>query len=564
MQQTGDALTQIVVPIQPKRRASTGKWLTYLSGTAISSLWLLGLTGSLAPAQTPRDIELQVGVVQRFGAKPNDELTLKARWGDRLTLNFNSNGEPVSVKASEVKLEIQMEPLPSKGVDERLVLGTYRSFESAEETATQWRAKGIEVEIAQPRRWQVWAKRDAYSSPLVRRLLLQSLQAQGDKKAYLETNIVEQAPAPTWTVSGKRYSAPQLEITAGTGRIQFKEGKDKKSERLYPGILRLQPNAYGTYTLVNQVPLETYLRGVVPHEIGGEAPYASVEAQAILARTYVLRNLRRFATDGYQICANTNCQVYKGLTGTWADADRAVAATAGKVLTYKNELVDALYYSTSGGVTAPFSDIWHGPERPYLQTVIDAPTSNVWDLSGQSLENEENFRRFISLKKGFNEEGKELFRWREESSLENMNKDLRRYLEDKKHPLANFKTIQQIQVVQRSRSGRALNMTVQTDAGTVELEKDEILRAFYAPLSTLFYVEPVYKKDSKDSKDSKSLKGYAFVGGGFGHGVGMSQIGSYKLAKMGWPSERILSFYYPGTQILPLSDSITFWRDPQF
>jgi SpoIID/LytB domain protein len=560
MQQTGDALTQIVVPTQPKRRAGTGKWLSYKSGTAIASLWLLGLTGSQAPAQTPQDRELQVGVVQWFGEKPNDELTLKAASGDRLTLNFNSNGEPVSVKASEVKLEIQMQPLPSPAVDERLVLGTYRSFESAEETANQWRSKGIEVEIAQPRRWQVWAKRDAYSSPLVRRLLLQSLQAQGDKKAYLETNILQQVPAPTWVVSGKRYSAPQVEITAGTGAIQFKQGKDKKSERLYPGTLRLQPNAYGTYTLVNQVPLETYLRGVVPHEIEGEAPYASVEAQAILARTYVLRNLRRFATDGYQICANTNCQVYKGLTGTWADADRAISATAGKVLTYKNELVDALYYSTSGGITAPFSDIWPGAERPYLQTVLDAP-GNVWDLSSQSLDSEDNFRRFISLKKGFNEEGKELFRWREESSLENMNKDLRRYLEDKKHPLANFKTIQQLQVVQRSRSGRALKMTVETDAGVVELEKDEILRAFYAPLSTLFYVEPVYKKDSKDSK---SLKGYAFIGGGFGHGVGMSQTGSYKLAKMGWSSQRILSFYYPGTQIQPLSDSIAFWRDPQF
>jgi len=68
----------------------------------------------------------------------------------------------------------------------------------------------------------------------------------------------------------------------------------KMTGRLYAGRMRLQPNAHGTYTLVNEVPLETYLRGVVPHEIGASAPYVAVEAQAIIARTHALRNLRRF------------------------------------------------------------------------------------------------------------------------------------------------------------------------------------------------------------------------------------------------------------------------------
>ena len=74
--------------------------------------------------------------------------------------------------------------------------------------------------------------------------------------------------------------------------------KSEKPEnaRLYAGQLNLQPNAYGTYTLVNKVPLETYLRGVVPYEIGTNAPKAAMEAQAIIARTYALRNLRRFAS----------------------------------------------------------------------------------------------------------------------------------------------------------------------------------------------------------------------------------------------------------------------------
>jgi SpoIID/LytB domain protein len=69
----------------------------------------------------------------------------------------------------------------------------------------------------------------------------------------------------------------------------------------------------------------------------------------------------------------------------------------------------------------------------------------------------------------------------------------------------------------------------------------------------LFYLDPIYNPD-------KTLNGYAFVGGGFGHGVGMSQTGSYNLANLGWSSDRILSFYFPGAQVVPLNDGITFWR----
>jgi peptidoglycan hydrolase-like amidase len=62
---------------------------------------------------------------------------------------------------------------------------------------------------------------------------------------------------------------------------------------------------------------------------------------------------------------------------------------------------------------------------------------------------------------------------------------------------------------------------------------------------------------------NKTLQGYAFIGGGFGHGVGLSQYGSYNLAKIGWSGEQILSFYYPGAKIEPLTDSIVFWQDPK-
>jgi SpoIID/LytB domain protein len=224
------------------------------------------------------------------------------------------------------------------------------------------------------------------------------------------------------------------------------------------------------------------------------------------------------------------------------------------VLTYQNELIDAVYSSTNGGITAPFQDVWQGAGRPYLQARIDS-VGAPWNLAANSLANEVNFRRFIQQRQGFNEVGSERFRWRYTSSLSAMNQYLRQYLVAQKSPYAAFKTIQRLDIVARSPAGRVQKMVVTTDVGSFEINKDNILIAFYPPISTLFYIEPIYNAQ-------RQLDGYAFVGGGFGHGVGLSQTGSYYLGQLGWTSDRILSFYYPGTQLQPINSGLTFWRDP--
>lgn len=224
-------------------------------------------------------------------------------------------------------------------------------------------------------------------------------------------------------------------------------------------------------------------------------------------------------------------------------------------MTYQNELVDALYSSTTGGVTATFDEIWNGADRPYLQTIIDSPQP-VWDLSEFPLTDETNLRRFLKLKQGFNEtRHSRVFRWHKTSSIKDLNRDLRNYLTKTRHPLADFRTIQWMNIEKRSPSGRILTLTIQTDRGKVQLHKNDVRSAFEAPISTLFYLEPVYEERER-------LKAYDFIGGGFGHGVGLSQYGSYNLANLGWTAAQILSFYYPQTTIEPLNDAIVFWRAP--
>ena len=524
-----------------------------IQNTILLAALLLGLNIMPAKAVERYNRLLKIGIIQKFGAKTTDKIIIKATPGDKLTLRFKTPAGEETLTTETVELKIKMKPLETPLLKERLIISSHRSYENAEEDAQLWKDQGIEVEVAQPGRWKVWAKREVYKTPLLRRWLLESIQAHSNTNAYLALETLKQRPTAYWNMNGYIYHRHELYITAGKNEIiiknQFNQDTEILEERRYAGSLKLEPNAYGTYTLVNNVPIETYIRGVVPHELGAWPPKASLEAQSILARTYALRNLHRFVVDNYELCADTHCQVYQGLN-VYPETDAAVIATRGKVLTYKDELIDAVYFAVSGGITADFNDLWNGAKRPYLQPVVDG-TNNIWDLSKNSLASEKNVRKFMSLAKGFNEDSCRKFRWREVVSLPDIVGYLKSYFRNKKSPFAQFETIKKVEVTERSLAGRVLKMIVETDRGIIELNKDEVQNAFWVPWSTLFYIDPIYKPD-------QTLWGYGFVGGGFGHGVGLSQKGSIKLAELGWSSDRILSFYFPGTEVQPLNESVTF------
>ncbi len=535
--------------------AKNNKIFTLVTRTSLMVFCILGLTGASEPVKTLTELSLKIGIIQRFGQNLTDQITIEATTGDQLVLKYLGNDTlPKTMQTNSIKLEIKNFPLPQPELQERVVLGNYRSFETAEDGAKKWREQKIEVEIAQPERWQVWAKRSAYKTALLRRLLLENIKAQGNNIAYLDNSkLVNQESRLTWQVGDTQFNQKILDISSGKNQIKITKNDPKSKSIIYPGNLRIQPNAYGTFTIVNQVGVEEYLRGVVPHEINAGAPQESQEAQSIIARTYVLRNLRRFTADNYNLCADAQCQMYLGLTGTSKKSDRAIANTKGLVLTYNNQLVDALYSSTTGGVTAPFNDVWNGENRPYLKAVVDGKPQ-VWNLALKNLSSEENVRNFINLKEGFNEKNWDTFRWKKFTSLDDIKNFLKRFLTKTKAPLKEFNQIKQIKVVERSTSGRILKLEVETERGVIEILKDDVRSAFEAPVSTLFYLEPVYNVDN-------TLKGYSFIGGGLGHGVGLSQTGAYTLAQQGWNSGQILQFYYPGTKIQPLNTSITFWPE---
>ena len=523
---------------------------------------LMGLINPCKPVQAVEDLNIQVGIVQRFGDEPIDdkdeivsEIEIKSRPGEVLNIKSLEQVEPSgSLKTTKVFLKTEEKPLPEPQLSEKIVLGSHATFETAENDANNWRRLGIETEIVQPGRWQVWAKRDVYDTPILRKWLLDSLRANNYNVPFLDSEVLQSLPQVKLSIDGKQYYDNDFEITTQSGRILVNTvSNKKKASNLYGGSLKLQANAYDNFSLVNYVPLEIYLRGVVPYEIGPGAPKEAIAAQTIIARTYALRNLRRFITDDYQLCASVHCQVYKGISGATIKTDKAIAETKGLVLTYENELVDALYSSTTGGITASFGDVWEGEERPYLKPIIDAPV-RLWNLNSKSLNTERAIRSFLDLNKGFNETGLRVFRWKRTRKIADLNTDLKRYLKKIQHPLRDFSTIKNLEVIKRSSSGRILTLLVETELGNVKLHKNEVRSAFEPPISTLFYLDPIYNANSQ-------LDAYRFTGGGLGHGVGLSQNGSYNLANLGWKAPRILAFYYPETTIKTLDNSIVFWKD---
>ncbi|MGY2801054.1 SpoIID/LytB domain-containing protein [Thermostichus sp. MS-CIW-25] len=533
---------------KPRRfsRTSSCKQSTLISGLGLLltalALHAADATGvgeeTFATAATPENPILHIGIVQRFGRSETDQVELAAPTGSLLTLEFaQADGSTQTQRTPRVSIGIVNRALTSPETVYRLILSSHKSFESAEANANHWQSLGISTEIAQPQEWQVWASR-AYT-PQQLAQIQQYAQKEGIPHVRLEVQERRERAELSWIHEHFRYHRTRLRVTSDAGYLRV-------NDHYYAGSITFQPNAYGSYTVVNAVPLETYLRGVVPHEVGPGAPFAAMAAQAILARTYALKNLHRFQVDDYQLCANTHCQVYKGLTGTHPRADEAIRQTSGLVLTYNGELVDAVYSSTNGGISAAFEDVWEGDPRPYLRRQADIAHQPGKPLD---LRQESSFQAFLAQREGFNEAGvSRLFRWEFSLSLEELNTQLRAGQDYLGIPMPTWSSIAGMQILERSASGRvqAMQLDLQTAEGihSILLRKDQVRLAFPRLYSTLFRIEPL--------KQGERLAGYRFIGGGFGHGVGLSQYGSYTLARQGFNAAQILAFYYPGTTLAPL------------
>lgn len=285
------------------------------------------------------------------------------------------------------------------------------------------------------------------------------------------------------------------------------------------------------------LPLDEYVAGVVPNEIGPGAPLEALKAQAVAARTHALGLLlnNRHKNDGYDLCNTTHCQVYKGKHQQNDAVREAVFSTQHQVLVLENRIADTTYHSACGGKTDSSGNIWGGETMPHLWGVDCFPEAASWDFS-----NEIQARHWIAdmaLVQGGSSWENSALSWTKEISLGQLAKNL------------GLNKLDHLVINRRGYSGRIIDITFYGNK-TVRLTSEyKIRQAFDNARSSFFYIQGPFVEDDDGRvvifpRGTLSLKGR-----GSGHGVGMCQIGALRMAREGRDYDEILTHYYPGARV---------------
>lgn len=265
---------------------------------------------------------------------------------------------------------------------------------------------------------------------------------------------------------------------------------------------------------INTVYIENYLRGVLPYEMSNSFQVEALKAQAVAARNYVLRNLGKYSSNGYDVSDNTYDQVYKGYSGTQANIDAAVDGTKAMILLYGTSLVDTYYSANNGGYTEDSGNVWT-TSLPYY---VEKP-----DM--------------------YNPE----YNWTETYTIDQIDAQLKSrgiITAGDKFTKINTSTIKYYT------SGRVSSIDlVYTDSTGTEktITRTKDGTRSYLPLQSTMYT--VLYNEAAGS--------YTFTGKGNGHGIGMSQDGAQQAALQGLKYDAILGFYYTGTQIQKATSTLS-------
>lgn len=343
--------------------------------------------------------------------------------------------------------------------------------------------------------------------------------------------------------SGFRMEAERMALfgLAAGGGFQL-EGPEN---RWYRGALQFLAQASGELTVVNVVPVESYVAGVLASEMHADFPFQALKAQAVAARSALLARLgKRHVDDGFDVCAEVHCQAYGGIKRESENARRAVAATAGLVLSRDSRVVDAVYHAVCGGHTEDNDQMWEGAGQPHLRGVFDGEGSS--DALAGVLMQEDRLARWIAgeppvycnVAAGSPEAmhyARKYFRWVISTSAEALQSQIAKITGE------DFGALVDLIPMQRGRSGRIRRLRVVGTVKTFEISSELTIRRALAP-GTLWSSCFVVSREGGGSKPP----GFVFRGAGRGHGVGMCQVGAGAMAWRGAGFMAILQHYYRG------------------
>jgi stage II sporulation protein D (peptidoglycan lytic transglycosylase) len=280
-------------------------------------------------------------------------------------------------------------------------------------------------------------------------------------------------------------------------------------------------------TVVNRLGMEAYLLGVVSAEMGRRNPVEqpALRAQAVVSRTYALKHLRRWRTEGFDLYGTVADQAYGGVAAETAEGRAAVSETRGRVLTYDGALIEAFYFSTCGGRTAEGYEVFRGAVRPYLRSVSDLNESGTAYCS-------------ISPR----------YRWREEWSGEALRATLQRNLSLASGGAnAPIGTVTDVRITRRSASGRVEQLSIAVAGTEVRVDGHARVRQVLRTANGQVLRSTAFSLIATGA--GQNVTNLVVDGAGAGHGVGLCQWGAVGRARAGQGYQQILAAYFPGTRL---------------
>jgi len=328
-------------------------------------------------------------------------------------------------------------------------------------------------------------------------------------------------------------------------------------------------------TAINTSSIEDYLMSVISSEMSATSSMELLKAHAVISRSWMLAqiNKNKFLSneqkdytsiyksenelikwydredhESFDVCADDHCQRYQGITRSTTKAvEEAVKATWGEVLTYNNEICDARFSKCCGGMVEVFENVWEPINHPYLQKLADNkdnPENFTLDL-----ENEESAKKWILGKpeafcninhkkvlsqvlNDYDQETNDFYRWRVEYNQKVLSELVKR------RTRIDFGTISDLIPIQRGASSRLIKLKIVGDKKTFTIGKELEIRKALSE-SHLYSSAFVIRKTEKDG-----IVSFALHGAGWGHGVGLCQIGAAVMSEKGYSYNEILNHYY--------------------
>lgn len=348
---------------------------------------------------------------------------------------------------------------------------------------------------------------------------------------------------------------------------------ERRENQRFPGALRIIPGL----TAINLVSAEDYLKSVISSEMNSHASPELLKAHAVISRSWLLAMLRRRNEGGgdkatgepddrtdsaaeriqwwdredhtlFDVCADDHCQRYQGLGRMTAAAVEAVEATRGMALTFEGEICDARFSKCCGGVFEQFENCWAPVSHPYLAAGSDTPDP----LDYPDLTDEAAARRWIlgnpaafcntadsavldQVLNNYDRETPDFFRWTVEYDADELSALVKR------RTGIDFGRITGLVPLRRGTSGRIVSLRIDGSLRSMVIGKELAIRRALSE-SHLYSSAFIVDRSADGSR-------FTLRGAGWGHGVGLCQIGAAMMAREGYPFTRILRHYYRGASI---------------